>query len=42
MNTDIPGYTKGTRAVAPSPVSLADFALMPTPLTRWTGCTPRG
>lgn len=28
MNTDIPGYTKGTRAVAPSPVSLADFALM--------------
>lgn len=28
MNTDIPGYTKGTRAVALSPVSLADFALM--------------
>ncbi len=28
MSTDIPGYTKGTHAVAPSPVSLADFALM--------------
>jgi Protoglobin len=28
MSTDIPGYTMGTHAVAPSPVTLADFALM--------------
>ncbi len=37
MSADIPGYTKGTRAVATSSVSLADFALtvpprMPPPL----------